>query len=130
MKGETRPYINSENWFAEFKRDCISLSDEFRDGRLSIAVKNKNIEDVHPVVETDRYGKGGHFVNSSFVEEEFNLCPMNNDTIVHSVSTDPRSCVLRLIEKQIYSTRVIYYDVMRECDDEDGMLMLRNSSML
>ncbi|GBP09233.1 hypothetical protein EVAR_4088_1 [Eumeta japonica] len=43
------------NWFAEFKRGRINLNDEFRDRRLSMAVNNKNIDAVRPVIETDRH---------------------------------------------------------------------------
>ncbi|GBP44224.1 Putative uncharacterized protein FLJ37770 [Eumeta japonica] len=43
------------NWFAEFKRGCVNLSDEFRDGRLSTFVNNKNIDAVRRMVESDRH---------------------------------------------------------------------------
>ncbi|GBP49521.1 Nucleolar MIF4G domain-containing protein 1 homolog [Eumeta japonica] len=42
------------NWFPQFKRGHINLSDEFRDGCPSIAVKNKNIVHAVPLmIETD-----------------------------------------------------------------------------
>ncbi|GBP34921.1 hypothetical protein EVAR_26512_1 [Eumeta japonica] len=43
------------NWFAKFKRDHVNLSDEFRDGRPSKAVINKNIDAVRRMIETDRH---------------------------------------------------------------------------
>ncbi|GBP40904.1 Histone-lysine N-methyltransferase SETMAR [Eumeta japonica] len=43
------------NWFAEFKRGRVNLSDEFRDGRSSTAVNNKNIDAVRRMIETDNY---------------------------------------------------------------------------
>ncbi|GBP56099.1 hypothetical protein EVAR_43863_1 [Eumeta japonica] len=38
------------NWFAEFKRGRVNLSDEFRS---SSAVINKSIDAVRPMIETD-----------------------------------------------------------------------------
>ncbi|GBP69368.1 hypothetical protein EVAR_53445_1 [Eumeta japonica] len=38
------------NWFAEFKRGRAKLSDEFRDGRPSVVVNNKNIDAVHRMI--------------------------------------------------------------------------------
>ncbi|GBP83584.1 Putative uncharacterized protein FLJ37770 [Eumeta japonica] len=43
------------NWFAIFKRGCINLNDEFRDGRPSTAMNNKNIDSVRRIIETNRY---------------------------------------------------------------------------
>ncbi|GBP26714.1 hypothetical protein EVAR_23485_1 [Eumeta japonica] len=43
------------NWFAEFKRGRVNLSDEFRDDRPSTAVNNKNIDAVRRMIETDRH---------------------------------------------------------------------------
>ncbi|GBP81089.1 Histone-lysine N-methyltransferase SETMAR [Eumeta japonica] len=43
------------NWFAEFKRGRVNLSDEFRDGRPSTAENNKNIDVVRRMIETDRH---------------------------------------------------------------------------
>ncbi|GBP81610.1 hypothetical protein EVAR_21240_1 [Eumeta japonica] len=43
------------NWFAEFKRGLVYLSDEFRDGRPSTALNNKNIDVVRRMIETDRH---------------------------------------------------------------------------
>ncbi|GBP32753.1 Beta-glucuronidase [Eumeta japonica] len=40
--------------YLEFKRGRINLSDEFRDGRPSTAVNNKNIDAVRRMIETDR----------------------------------------------------------------------------
>ncbi|GBP73157.1 hypothetical protein EVAR_59046_1 [Eumeta japonica] len=49
------PYkVTIYNWFAEFKRGRISLSDEFHDGHPYIAVNNKNIDDVHRMIEIER----------------------------------------------------------------------------
>ena len=43
------------SWFAEFKRGRVNLSDEFRDGRPSTAVNNKNIDAVRLMIKTDRH---------------------------------------------------------------------------
>ncbi|GBP76350.1 hypothetical protein EVAR_52992_1 [Eumeta japonica] len=43
------------NWCAEFKRDRVNLSDEFRDGRLSTAVNYKSIHAMRRMIETDRH---------------------------------------------------------------------------
>ncbi|GBP47718.1 hypothetical protein EVAR_14249_1 [Eumeta japonica] len=43
------------NWFAEFKRGHVNLSDEFRDDRLSTAVNNKNIDAVRRMIQTDSH---------------------------------------------------------------------------
>ncbi|GBP58648.1 hypothetical protein EVAR_38109_1 [Eumeta japonica] len=43
------------NWFTEFKCGRVNLSDEFRDGRPSTAVNNKNIDAVRCMIETDRH---------------------------------------------------------------------------
>ncbi|GBP52342.1 hypothetical protein EVAR_38489_1 [Eumeta japonica] len=43
------------NWFSEFKRARVDLSDEFRDVCPSTAVNNKNIEAVRHMIETDRH---------------------------------------------------------------------------
>ncbi|GBP85994.1 hypothetical protein EVAR_57470_1 [Eumeta japonica] len=42
-------------WCAEFKRDRVIVSDEFRDGRQSIAVNNINIDAVLRMIYTDRH---------------------------------------------------------------------------
>ncbi|GBP80418.1 hypothetical protein EVAR_59093_1 [Eumeta japonica] len=42
-------------WFAEFKRDLVNLSNEFRDGRPSTGVNNINIDAVRCIFETDRH---------------------------------------------------------------------------
>ncbi|GBP26673.1 hypothetical protein EVAR_23443_1 [Eumeta japonica] len=46
--------MTNHNWFAEFKRGRVNLSDEFRDGRPPTAVNNKNIDAVRRMIETDR----------------------------------------------------------------------------
>ncbi|GBP82409.1 hypothetical protein EVAR_99100_1 [Eumeta japonica] len=38
------------NWFAEFKRGRVNFRDEFRDGRPSTAVNNKNIDAVRRMI--------------------------------------------------------------------------------
>ncbi|GBP70606.1 Histone-lysine N-methyltransferase SETMAR [Eumeta japonica] len=43
------------NWFAEFKRGQVNLSDEFRDRRTSNAVNDKNIDAERRMIETDRH---------------------------------------------------------------------------
>ncbi|GBP26130.1 hypothetical protein EVAR_15144_1 [Eumeta japonica] len=43
------------NWFAEFQRDRINLSDEFRDDRPSTVVNNKNLDAVRRKIETDSH---------------------------------------------------------------------------
>ncbi|GBP91725.1 Putative uncharacterized protein FLJ37770 [Eumeta japonica] len=43
------------NWFSEYKRGCVNLGDEFRDGRPSTAVNNKNIDSVRRMIERDRH---------------------------------------------------------------------------
>ncbi|GBP37740.1 hypothetical protein EVAR_29941_1 [Eumeta japonica] len=43
------------NWFAEFKRGRVNLTDEFHDGSPSTAVNNKAIDAVHLTIETDRH---------------------------------------------------------------------------
>ncbi|GBP37142.1 hypothetical protein EVAR_24274_1 [Eumeta japonica] len=43
------------DWFAEFERRGVNLSDEFHDGRPSIAVNNKNINGVRHIIETGRH---------------------------------------------------------------------------
>ncbi|GBP60500.1 Putative uncharacterized protein FLJ37770 [Eumeta japonica] len=54
--GDEAPYKNTVyNWFADFKRGRFSLSGEFRDGRPSTAVNNKNIDAVRRMIETDRH---------------------------------------------------------------------------
>ncbi|GBP30091.1 hypothetical protein EVAR_14610_1 [Eumeta japonica] len=40
-------------WFAEFKRSLVNFC-EYRDGRPSIAVNNKNIDYVRRTMETDQ----------------------------------------------------------------------------
>ncbi|GBP05922.1 hypothetical protein EVAR_3204_1 [Eumeta japonica] len=51
-----RGHVRSLNLhFAEFKRGCVNLSNEFRDGRPSTAVNNKNIDAVRRMIETDRH---------------------------------------------------------------------------
>ncbi|GBP41147.1 Histone-lysine N-methyltransferase SETMAR [Eumeta japonica] len=42
------------DWFAKFKRGCINLSNEFRDGRPSTAVNNKNIDAERRTIEADK----------------------------------------------------------------------------
>ncbi|GBP17693.1 hypothetical protein EVAR_8681_1 [Eumeta japonica] len=42
-------------WFAEFKRDRVNLSDEFRGGRPSTAVNNNNIDAVRRIIEADSH---------------------------------------------------------------------------
>ncbi|GBP08033.1 hypothetical protein EVAR_2853_1 [Eumeta japonica] len=39
------------NWLADLKRSRVNLSNEFRDGRLSTAVNNKNIDAVHRIIQ-------------------------------------------------------------------------------
>ncbi|GBP39521.1 Putative uncharacterized protein FLJ37770 [Eumeta japonica] len=41
------------NWFAEFKRGRINLNHEFRGGRPSTAVSNKNLDAARRMIETD-----------------------------------------------------------------------------
>ncbi|GBP22090.1 Rho guanine nucleotide exchange factor 17 [Eumeta japonica] len=54
--GDEAPYKTSINiWFAEIKRDCVNLSDEFRDGCLFTSVNDKNIDAVRRMIETDRH---------------------------------------------------------------------------
>ncbi|GBP43015.1 hypothetical protein EVAR_49503_1 [Eumeta japonica] len=43
------------NWFGELLRDRVNFSDEFRDGRPSTAVSNKDIGTVRRMIETDRH---------------------------------------------------------------------------
>ncbi|CAK9827565.1 Protein GVQW3 [Anthophora retusa] len=43
------------NWFAEFKRGCTSLSDEFREGRPLTTVVPANINAVRETIEVDRH---------------------------------------------------------------------------
>ncbi|GBP20858.1 hypothetical protein EVAR_80676_1 [Eumeta japonica] len=42
------------NRFGEFKRGRVSLGDEFREGRPSAAVNNKNIDAVRRMIESDK----------------------------------------------------------------------------
>ncbi|GBP69455.1 hypothetical protein EVAR_48812_1 [Eumeta japonica] len=42
------------NWFAEFKRGRVNLTEEFIHGSPSTAVDNKAIDAVHLTIETDR----------------------------------------------------------------------------
>ncbi|GBP36936.1 hypothetical protein EVAR_23239_1 [Eumeta japonica] len=43
------------NWFAEYKRSRVNLRDEFRDGRPSTAVNNKNIDVAYSKIKIDRH---------------------------------------------------------------------------
>ncbi|GBP66169.1 hypothetical protein EVAR_81826_1 [Eumeta japonica] len=44
----------NHNWFFEFKRDHVNVSDEFRDGRSFTAMKDKNVDATCRLIETDR----------------------------------------------------------------------------
>ncbi|GBP59543.1 Protein real-time [Eumeta japonica] len=51
--GDEAPYKTTiYNWFAEFKRGHVNISDEFCDGRPSTNVKNNA---VHSMIETDKH---------------------------------------------------------------------------
>ena len=43
------------NWFAEFQRGRIFLSDEFREGRPSTFVVATNVDAVREIIERDRH---------------------------------------------------------------------------
>ncbi|GBP18472.1 hypothetical protein EVAR_93877_1 [Eumeta japonica] len=43
------------NWFAEFKRYRVNLSDEFREGRPSTAMNKRNVDAVHRMIEKARH---------------------------------------------------------------------------
>ncbi|GBP42967.1 Putative fatty acyl-CoA reductase CG5065 [Eumeta japonica] len=50
-----RLFITGLRAFVQFKRSRVNLSDEFRDGRPSIAVNNKNIDSVRGMIETTEH---------------------------------------------------------------------------
>ncbi|GBP03056.1 hypothetical protein EVAR_46069_1 [Eumeta japonica] len=49
------PCKTVHKWFAIFKCSRVNLSDEFRGGQSSCAVNDKNIDDLHCIIETDKF---------------------------------------------------------------------------
>ncbi|GBP92131.1 hypothetical protein EVAR_100306_1 [Eumeta japonica] len=63
------------NWFVEFKRGRVNLSDEFRDdplrGRRSGRPNNKNIDAVRRMIETDRHVSYHEELRTNFAVNDF-----------------------------------------------------------
>ncbi|GBP51045.1 hypothetical protein EVAR_87622_1 [Eumeta japonica] len=76
------------NWLPEFERGRVNLSDEFRDGRPSTAVNNKNIDAVRQIFSAP-YVFGTESESGS-KEGKHRVTPRSADTRderIHSMST-------------------------------------------